>query len=188
MARTVLGIVGSPRRDGNTHVLVRRALRAAESVGATVVELFLADLTIRECDGCHACWRGHACTKQDDMPGVFESIAACDAIVFGTPVYWYGPTGLMKMALDRFVYFNCPANRTKIARKQAALVVPFEEHDFSTAGPLVDMFEKSFHYLQLVTAGVLLAPGVGRKGEAARMPAIMQQAEELGRKLGLGAR
>ena len=123
--KTILGVVGSPRRNGNTDVLVSHVLKGARAAGAQTETLYLGDLTIQECDGCHACWQGPVCPKRDDMDAVYPKIIASDAIIFGTPVYWYGPTALMKGLIDRFVYFNCPENRVKIRGKSAAIVVPF---------------------------------------------------------------
>jgi len=179
----VLGIVGSPRRGGNTDLLVSRVLEGAASAGAVTETLFLADLQIRECDGCHACWQGRKCPKPDDMGDIYPRIIAADAIVFGTPVYWYGPTGLMKLLIDRFVYFNCPENRVKIAGKRVAVVVPFEDTDAETVRPLLEFFEKSFAYLELTLAGRLIVPGVTIKGEVKRNNDIMHEALELGTRL-----
>jgi multimeric flavodoxin WrbA len=95
----VLGIVGSPRKNGNTQFLVNIILEGARQAGAETEMVRLADLNIRECDGCHSCWKGRPCVKDDDMNGIYEKIAANDVIVFGTPVFWYGPTGLMKTFL-----------------------------------------------------------------------------------------
>jgi hypothetical protein len=113
LAKKVLGVVGSPRKNGNTHILVSRILEGAEKQGAAAETIFLNDLNIRECNGCHACWRGKRCSKKDDMRDIYPKIIESDVIVFGTPVYWYGPTALMKGFMDRFVYFNCPENRKK---------------------------------------------------------------------------
>lgn len=179
----VLGVVGSPRRNGNTHILVSRVLDGAGEAGARTDLVFLGDLTIGECDGCHACWRGKSCSKRDDMNDLYTRIGKSDAIVFGTPVYWYGPTALMKAFLDRFVYFNCPEYHEKIRGKSAILAVPFEDNDPETAAPLVEMFEKSFKYLELHLAGTLLAPGVGEKGDILRKAEVLERAFELGKKV-----
>jgi multimeric flavodoxin WrbA len=64
----VLGVVGSPRRNGNTHLLVSKVLEGAREKGAeTDLLLLLGDLEIREWDGCHACWRGRPCPKADAL-------------------------------------------------------------------------------------------------------------------------
>ena len=138
----ILGIVGSPRKKGNTHILVSKMLEGAETEGAETDILLLGKLEIRECTGCHACWKGKPCSRKDDMNDVYPMVAESDAIVFGTPVYWYGPTALMKALVDRFVYFNCPENRLKVKGKRAAIVVPYEEEDPETAEPIVDFFER----------------------------------------------
>ena len=111
---TVLGIQGSPRKNGNTQILVEKVLVGARDAGAETRMLQLGEMTIGECDGCHACWQGKECPKDDDMNGVYAMIADADAFVFGTPVHWYGPTALMKAFLDRFVYFNCSENRARV--------------------------------------------------------------------------
>jgi multimeric flavodoxin WrbA len=184
--RTVLGIVGSPRSGGNTHALVSAALEGAKEAGAVADLVLLGGLTIRECDGCHICWQGKPCPKDDDMPGLYARLAEADAIVFGTPVYWYGPTALMKAFIDRLVYFNCPENRPKIRGKSAALVVPFEESDPETAAPLVAMFGKCFAYLELKPAGQLLSGGLARRGEVLQRPDLLAQAHTLGLTLARG--
>ena len=144
--KKILGIVGSPRINGNTHLLISKILEGAQNFGLEADLIFLKDLDIKECDGCHSCWKGNQCSKNDDMNIIYPKIIASDIIVFGTPVYWYGPTALMKGFIDRFVYFNCPENREKVRGKMAILVVPFEEDNVETAEPLIKMFEKSFSY------------------------------------------
>ncbi|MEW6751110.1 MAG: flavodoxin family protein [Candidatus Latescibacterota bacterium] len=185
MAR-ILGVVGSPRRGGNTHVLVEHVLQGARQAGAETEVLLLADLTVRECDGCHACWRGKPCSKRDDMAEVYPRIAASDAVVFGTPVYWYGPTALVKAFLDRFVYFNCPEHRPLVRGRAAALAVPFEEEGLQTAELVVEMFARSLRYLEMRLVGQVLAPGVGEKGGVLRHAPVLEEAIELGRRLANG--
>lgn len=181
--KKVLGIVGSPRKKGNTHVLVSRILEGAEAAGAAVDLLMLGKKKILECDGCHACWKGKECSKKDDMLAIYPRIVESDALVFGTPVYWYGPTALMKGLIDRFVYFNCPENRPGIRGKAAALAVPFEEAGEETAELVVELFRRSFAYLELELVGQVLAPGVTRRGEVAKQAARLAEAYELGRRL-----
>jgi multimeric flavodoxin WrbA len=182
MAR-VLGVQGSPRKHGNTQALVEKALEGAHDTGATTLMIQLGDMRVGECDGCHACWQGEECPKDDDMNALYATIAESDGIVFGTPVYWFGPTALMKALLDRFVYFNCPENRPKVRGKSAALVVPFEDGDPDTARPLVEMFEKSIAYLEMKLVGKLIVPGVGEKGTILAKPGSLREAYELGKRV-----
>jgi multimeric flavodoxin WrbA len=182
MAR-LLGVVGSPRRNGNTHALVSHIMEGAAQAEAHGDILLLGDLEIQECDGCHACWQGKPCSKADDMNGVYPRLVASDAIVLGTPVYWYGPTALMKAFVDRLVYFNCPANRRKIVGKPVVLAIPFEEENPGTAEPVVAFFQRCLDYLQMRLVGQILVPGVTRRAEVLERPERLEEARQLGRRL-----
>jgi multimeric flavodoxin WrbA len=162
-------------------------LQGAREEGARTEVLLLGDLTIAECDGCHVCWQGKDCSKHDDMNGIYPKIIESDAIVFGTPVYWYGPTALMKAFMDRFVYFNCPANRAKIRGKSAVIAVPFEEDNPETAALVAAFFERSLSYLEMKLVGKVLVPGVADKGQILDKPDSLKQAHDLGRTLGSGS-
>ncbi|TFF63520.1 MAG: flavodoxin family protein [Promethearchaeota archaeon] len=179
----ILGIMGSPRKNGNTHILISKILEGAQDSGASIEILLLGDLEIKECDGCHSCWKGNECSKLDDMNSIFPKIIDSDVLIFGTPVYWYGPTSLIKAFLDRFVYFNCAENREKIKEIIAILVIPFEEENLETARPLVEMFEKSLNYLEIPLIEKFLVPGVTKRGEVAQKIKIMEKCYNIGKEL-----
>ncbi|MGD2147733.1 MAG: flavodoxin family protein [Anaerolineae bacterium] len=181
----VLGVVGSPRKKGNTEILVSRILDGAAAEGAGTETLSLRKLKIRECNGCHTCWKGRRCSKRDDMNDAYPLISESDAIVFGTPVYWYGPTALLKAFIDRFVYFNCPENRGKVRGKRAVIAVPYEDEGPEAAELVVAFFERTLAYLEMNLAGQVLAPGVGPKGAILEHEEILIEAYELGRRLAL---
>jgi len=119
------------------------------------------------------------------MNNLYPKIIESDIIIFGTPVYWYGPTALMKAFLDRFVFFNCPENREKIRGMKAILAVPFEEDNVETAEPLIRMFEKSFEYLEMVLIEKIIVPGVGKKGEVLKKQEVLDSCYELGKNLAI---
>ena len=181
--KKILGVVGSPRKNGNTHILVSRILDGAKEKGAIVDIIFLNELNIQECNGCHECREGKQCSKKDDMNKIYQMIIESDVIVFGTPVYWYGPTALMKGFIDRFVYFNCPDNRVKIEGKSAVIAVPFEEETPGTADLLIAFFEKSLQYLQMNLVGKIIVPGVNKKGEILEKHDSLKESYELGKRL-----
>ena len=164
-------------------MLVSALLAGAEEAGAACKRVLLGELTIEECIGCHACWARRPCSRNDDMIALYDEIVAADAIVFGTPVYWYAPTALMKAFIDRFVFFNCPDNRPGVQGKSAAIVVPFEETDYDTAAPVVRFFERSLAHLEMDLAARLLVPGVTKRGEVADLPDPMAEARRIGQEL-----
>ncbi len=183
-AKRVLGVVGSPRKRGNTSILVARILEGAAEAGAETETVLLGDLEIADCDGCLVCWQGEDCCKQDDMNALYPKIIRADVLVLGTPVYWYGPTALMKAFIDRFVYFNCPDNRAKIRGKSVAVAVPYEEEGEEAAELMVPFFEKCCRYLEVNLVGSILVPGVGEAGAIRGKSERLQEAFELGKRLG----
>jgi multimeric flavodoxin WrbA len=182
----ILAVVGSPRKRGNTDILVTEIVAGAQAGGARVETIHLGDVHIRECNGCHACWQGRPCGKNDYMRVLYPRIAASDTIVFGTPVYWFGPTALMKAFIDRFVYFNCAANRAMVRGKRAAVAVVLEEDREETWRPVVEFFEKSLAYLEMELAETIVVPGVGEKGAIRQQPQRLEEAFALGARLAGG--
>lgn len=182
--KNILGIIGSPRKNGNTHVLVSRILDGARENGANTETIFLRDLNLSECDGCYACWKGkHLCSKNDDMSDLYPKIMESDVLVFGTPVYWFGPTAIMKCFIDRFVFFNCPVNRKKIKGKAAVIAVPFEDRSYATSDLVVKFFDKSCDYLEMRFIDKILVPGVTKRGEVRNLKRVMDKCYKLGQRL-----
>jgi len=177
---SLLGIMGSPRKNGNTHMMLSGILESAGNRGAETDLIILCDKTIYECDGCLICWKNRPCPKNDDMNVIYTMIEKADVLVFGTPVYWYGPTALMKLFIDRLVYFNCPENRPAVRGKKGIIVIPYEEESPETVEPLEKMFEMSLNYMEMRLVHKLIVPGAGEKGAVREMPGIMKKCELLG--------
>jgi len=70
----VLGIVGSPRKGGNTDALVEEVLEGARSKGAETEKIYLDDLKIRPCDACELCSENGKCVIEDDFQFIFQKI------------------------------------------------------------------------------------------------------------------
>ena len=112
------------------------------------------------------------------MKLLYPKLEEADVIVFGTPLYWYGPTAKMKLMVDRLRPY---AASGKLKGKKAVLVIPSEEGP-KACGNLVDMFELSFRYLGLELAGKILATA-SEKGEVKEQPKTLDKAFEIGKVL-----
>ncbi len=111
----IIGINGSPRKKGNTATLLECTLKGAASEGAETRFVHLHDLNFRGCVSCFACKRkggnhGH-CGLQDDLSPLLENLREADAIVLGSPVYFWDVTGAMRSFLERFMFSNMLYNR-----------------------------------------------------------------------------
>ena len=174
----VLGIVGSPRRGGNTETLVDEVLRGAEEAGAPVDKVILSQLDIAPCRACDACRRTGRCVQQDDMPTVMEQMMRSGVWVLGTPVYWWGPTAQFKAFLDRW-YERAPVISQREGQR-AILVIPFEDKDQGTARHVVGMLEDALAYLKLELFATVLAPGVLHRGDVREHSSVLALAYRAG--------
>jgi multimeric flavodoxin WrbA len=84
----MIGIVGSPRRGGNTELLVDEVLTGAQETGAHTRKYILNELYIAPCQGCGGCHKTHECVQEDDMKKLLEDMNTCTTWVLGTPIYW----------------------------------------------------------------------------------------------------
>lgn len=98
----VLGVVGSPRKNGNTAKLVKRALEGAMSVPGVETELYeMAGKKFHHCTGCLNCVETGTCVFKDDFPDFVNRYMLTDGIIWGSPIYHMSITGHMKNAIDR---------------------------------------------------------------------------------------
>ena len=102
----VIGINSSPRKNANTQTLVEAVLRGAAQKGAETRLVNLRELTIHGCLGCEGCKKqlGH-CVQKDDLSPLLRDLTGYDAIVLGTPVYWFHVNAQFKMLVDRLYSF-----------------------------------------------------------------------------------
>jgi len=98
----ILALIGSPRKGGNSDVLVDELLAHSLRNGHAARKVYLYDYDIRPCLDCRRCQKGdHTCALPDAMPELYGLLTSAEVIVFATPVYWYGPTAKMKLLIDR---------------------------------------------------------------------------------------
>ena len=118
----VLGIVGSPRKGGNTEIMVEEALAAAREAGAETEIVLVADKKIEGCDSCRTCFETDKCKIKDDMQPLYEQMEAADAIILGTPVYFHNVSAQLKAIMDRtFVLLIKTRLKGKVAAPITAL-------------------------------------------------------------------
>jgi multimeric flavodoxin WrbA len=102
----ILGIVGSYRKAGNTDILVKKVLEGAENCGIDTNYIFLPDFNIKDCIGCEGCKTNYKCVVKDDMQKIYPLIEKADALVIGSPTYFYNVTGITKNLLNRLYCYE----------------------------------------------------------------------------------
>ena len=97
----LLAIYGSPRKDGNTDLLLNHFLNGAEKAGCQINRLFVRNLTIYPCTACGRCEKESFCPLDDDMQMIYAALEKAEAMVVATPVYFYNVPAQLKVLIDR---------------------------------------------------------------------------------------
>ncbi|MFX1411069.1 MAG: flavodoxin family protein [Promethearchaeota archaeon] len=175
----VLGIVGSPRRDGNTEILVDKVLSGAEEAGALSKKVILNELNINPCQACDSCYKIGHCIQKDDMVNLEKKMEQCRIWILGTPIYWWGPTAQFKTFIDRWY---SPIHKN-FKGKHVILVIPFEGRHERYARHIVGMLTDIFNYLNMDLFETILAPGVNERGAVSKYTNLMEKAYKSGREI-----
>jgi multimeric flavodoxin WrbA len=97
----VLGIMGSPRRQSNTEILLDKALEGAREAGAEVEKVLVSKLKISPCLEIYACRKDGNCAIKDDMQSLYKKLLEADHVIFASPMFFYSVTSQSKAVIDR---------------------------------------------------------------------------------------
>lgn len=100
MKATIL--VGSARKGGNTDVQSQSVTEALSENGMEVEIIYPSDLRIQHCTGCNRCMTEDDCHIGDDMQVIYDAFDDSDLFILATPVYFSGPSSIIKQIIDRF--------------------------------------------------------------------------------------
>ena len=101
--KSVLIISASFRPNSNSHALCQEVAKGVKAAGNKAEVIRLKDRKIGFCTGCYACQKLGKCVIKDDANAIVEKICKADAVVFGTPVYYFSISGQLKALFDRCV-------------------------------------------------------------------------------------
>ena len=172
----ILILAGSPRKGGNTDLLVEAFVKGASQKHHVEV-VSVHDYKVNPCMGCNACFKSesNSCVQKDDMPLIYEKMAVADMLVIASPVYFYGLSAQLKAVIDRF---HNPVRDTYHIKKTALLLVGAASLPELFDGILAQ-YRLCLNFFKLENAGRVLVRGVKDKGDIQNTEAI-QKANELG--------
>lgn len=175
----ILILLGSPRKGGNTELLVEAFVKGVSQKHHIEV-VSVRDYKVNPCMGCNACFKSkdNTCVQKDDMQLIYEKMAHTDMLVIASPVYFYGLSAQLKAVIDRC---HNPIRDTFPIKKMALLLVG--------AATLPELFESilaqyqlCLNFFQLEDAGHVLVRSVKDKGNIKSTNAL-NEAFELGQQL-----
>ena len=188
----VLGIMGSPRRQSNTEILLDRALEGASEAGAEIEKVLVSRLKISPCLEIYACFKDGNCTIKDDMQALYEKLVQADHIVFASPIFFYGVTGQAKAVIDR-----CQAlwarrhvlgmgEEDKRVRRGVFISVGATRGEKLFDGAVLTV-KYFFDAVGVAYSGDLLIRGIDNKAQIRERPTALEDAFRLGQELVRGS-
>jgi multimeric flavodoxin WrbA len=186
----VLGIAGSPRRGGNTDLLLEQVMAGAKSAGAETETLMICELEIAPCRHCDGCLKEGKCVIDDDMQQVYPKLRQADRLALASPMFFMGLTAQTKAMIDR-----CQALwAVKYALEQPVALNSGGErkglfisvggtgfaHLFQSAMPTIKSW---FSVMDVKLAGELTFARIDEKGAIRKHATALKDAHEAGRNL-----
>lgn len=170
----ILVLSGSPRKGGNTDLLVEAFVNGASE--KHVVEVVSAhDFKVSPCMGCNACFRNerHNCVQKDDMSLIYEKMAVADMLVIASPVYFYGLSAQLKAVIDRC---HNPVRDSFRIKKMALLLVGAASLP-ELFDSILTQYQLCLNFFKLEDMGHVLVRGVKDKGDVMKSDALNEAFE-----------
>ena len=185
---TILGIMGSPRRQSNTEILLDAALAGAKEMGAEVEKVVVSELKVSPCREIYACLKDGDCAIKDDMQWLYERLLQADHVVFASPIFFYGLTSQAKAIVDRcqalWVRRHVLGLKREDGRMRRGVFISVGATRgsklFDGAVLTVKYF---FDAIGVRYAGDLLVRGIDGKAEIKEHPTALRDAFRLGQQL-----
>ena len=192
--KKMLGIAGSPRKGGNSDVLMKLILKGARDEGIATEEIQLRDYQFQPCNGCERCRKDKRCTGlQDGMQLIYPKIRESGGMVVISPIYSYNMTALMKAFIDRLYSFydfsdERPGNWSSQLANQGrkAMIAVVGEQNTRKEGGMdltLETIRRNIEALGYEVTDELPVLGIFHKGRVREYPQVLEQAEALGRRL-----
>ena len=193
--KKVLGIGGSPRKGGNTDIVLRQILRGAESAGIATEEVHLRDYRFDSCIGCERCRKDKTCTGvMDAMQLLYPKILESTGLVIISPIYNHSVTAPVKAFIDRmYCFYDFSEERpgswsSRLAGQGRKAVVGAIGEQPTVKGSGMDLtlelMRTAISDLGYEVFGELPVLGVFQKGKVKERKDCMEEAEKLGSALG----
>ena len=188
----ILAIYGSPRRQGNTALLLDQAVQGALDAGGQVEKLVLRDLKMSPCLEIYGCKETGRCVIQDDFQEVHDQLLACEGLILASPIFFYTVSAHTKILMDRcqalwvkkYWIDKVQYGQWEPKRKGLFISLGATQGKKLFEGPLLTV-KYFFDVLDMELWKSLLYRGLDSEGEVSGHPDYLQEAYEAGRELAL---
>ncbi len=192
MTSKILAIGASPRKGGNSDVLIRHFCAGANKAGVETEVIQLRDCQMTPCIGCELCRQTGECSRfDDDMVAIYQKIIESRGLFLISPVHNYNVTAWMKGFIDRlYCFYDFAEPRpghwsSKLANqgRKAIVAAVAEQLNKEDMGFTLEAMQMPLEALGYEVAIKFPVLGVFDKGKVADCPQPIRTAEEYGEKL-----
>ncbi len=184
----VVTLLGSAKKEGNTATVLGWIEKELESLGHDVKQICLNDKSIKGCLGCCKCQENPdeiACVQIDDAINIMAQMISSDAVLFASPVYFWGFSAQIKVLIDRgyslVANYHKPGHTSLMEGKRTGLLVTGGGAYEENAEGMFTAFDRIVDFLLARKSGELY---VGECGQPAEIPGeVKDKAVELARSL-----
>ena len=184
-----IAFLGSPRKDGNTDLLLQKAIKGIESAGLTVKTFRLNLMNIKPCQNCGGCEEKGECIINDDMAEIYRDIRSSDRVILASPVFFFALSAQTKIMIDRCQSFWCekyllkkPLPEGEHGRKGLLLLAGGMKKEIG-----IECSENTarafFRTISVPEHNTLSYLGVDAKGAILEHPTALKEAFEAGKRL-----
>jgi putative NADPH-quinone reductase len=190
----IIAFNGSPRKGGNTQLLLDETMRGAREQGADITLYNLSAMNLKPCQNCGGCDNTAQCVIKDDMQPIIERIRTADRIILASPIFFFSVSAQSKILIDRGQVFwaekyvhKKPVTPGPFGRKGLLILVGGMKRDaknrgFECAEATARAFFRTVNVQEHVT---LEYDGVDEKGAIRQHPTALGEAYEAGKVLAL---
>lgn len=185
----IVAFFGSPRKNGNTELLLKEAIRGITDSGFEVQTFNLNLMKIRPCQDCGSCNETGICKFKDDMEKIYTAIRESQRFILASPIFFFSLSAQAKIMIDRCQALWCekyllkkPIVDEQYGRKGLLLLVAGmkKENIFECAEMTAKAFFRTISVPEHKTLSVM---GVDAKGEILKHPDALRDAYEAGKEL-----
>lgn len=186
----ILAIAGSPRRGGNTDLLLEQAVAGVRDAGEHVETFILCEHQIAPCRHCDGCLAEGRCVIEDDMQPLYPKLREADRLILASPVFFMGIAAQTKAMIDRcqalwaIKYVLKQPVALNSDKQRMGLFLSVGGTGFSNLfEPSLATIKSFFVVLDMKLAGALTYARIDEKGAVRRHPSALQEAYEAGNRL-----
>ena len=189
----VLAISGSPRKGGNTDLLINQITAGIKNEHLDFESINLGDIELNGCIGCEKCRKDKVCTKiNDGMSTLYPDILTSQGLILASPVHNYNITSWMKAFIDRLYCFyefdnssrpRSWSSRLANQKRKVVLAAIGEQATIGDLGFAIEAMQRPMEALGFEVVGSLSVLRAFEKGAIKKQKETMEQACELGVKL-----